>query len=424
VANSRLFHDGDLSSTLAEHTRQVVERIESLPADAALGTPEQDLVDRFAGELRVEPVVIDWDRRTLEPNEVRVDVSGDPNRFFRDPGRPFYLPGTRLAFHFPFTGDEAVLRCRASQGFLTYPVADIRPREREIVISFEVPSPADPEAILKDLERQTSLITQLAAFANTDVERHNAGVEATARSAVERRRAKLLGDQNLIAALGIPLRRPESANPTFAVAPTRKKITMGTSASPVGRPAARPEPVLPEEVYEEILATIGRMVDVIERSPAAFSTLDEEALRTHLLVGLNGAFDPPATGETFNGEGKTDILFRHQGRATFIAECKFWKGEKALLDAIGQLLGYLTWRDTKAAILMFNRDRALSGVLAKVPGIVAKHPAFEREAEIDGETRFRFILRRPDDPERKIVLTVLVFEVPGPSSADRGSLSG
>ena len=57
-------------------------------------------------------------------------------------------------------------------------------------------------------------------------------------------------------------------------------------------------------------------------------------------MNLNGHYD--ATGETFNAEGKTDILIRTDGRNVFIAKCKFWKGQKALHVAIDQMLGYLT----------------------------------------------------------------------------------
>ncbi|HSW41134.1 MAG TPA: hypothetical protein VLM76_01305 [Patescibacteria group bacterium] len=42
----------------------MTELIANLPAGVALGTPEQDVVDRFADELRIEPVVIDWEART------------------------------------------------------------------------------------------------------------------------------------------------------------------------------------------------------------------------------------------------------------------------------------------------------------------------------------------------------------------------
>jgi hypothetical protein len=63
------------------------------------------------------------------------------------------------------------------------------------------------------------------------------------------------------------------------------------------------------------------------------------------------AFKAQATGETFNFQGKTDILIRVEAKNVYIAECKFWKGEKTLLATLDQLLSYLSWRDTKAALL-------------------------------------------------------------------------
>lgn len=164
--------------------------------------------------------------------------------------------------------------------------------------------------------------------------------------------------------------------------------------------------------YEEILSIIENMVAVIERSPHAFSSMSEEDLRQHFLVQLNGQYEGQATGETFNYEGKTDILVRHEGRNLFIAECKFWKGPASLTKAIDQLLGYLSWRDTKTAIILFNQTKSFSSVLKQVPGIVGKHANFIREEPSPSETRFRFVLRHRDDPERHIVLTVLCFDVP------------
>lgn len=72
------------------------------------------------------------------------------------------------------------------------------------------------------------------------------------------------------------------------------------------------------------------MVLVMERSPHAFAKMGEEDLRTHFLVQLNGLYEGQATGETFNFEGKTDILIRVEGKNIFIAECKFWTGPKRI----------------------------------------------------------------------------------------------
>ena len=117
---------------------------------------------------------------------------------------------------------------------------------------------------------------------------------------------------------------------------------------------------------------------VMERSPNAFKTLGEEDLRTHFLMQLNGHYEGQATGETFNYEGKTDILVRAKDKNMFIAECKFWNGPKDFKDAIDQLLGYTSWRDTKTALLIFNRTTTMSTVLNRIPEIAKKHSRYKQ----------------------------------------------
>ena len=68
------------------------------------------------------------------------------------------------------------------------------------------------------------------------------------------------------------------------------------------------------------------------------------------------------------------VTIRVKDRNIFIAECKFWSGEKSLRETIDQLLGYLSWRDTKAAVIIFSRNRDFSGVPQTIQGSVPKHP--------------------------------------------------
>ena len=166
------------------------------------------------------------------------------------------------------------------------------------------------------------------------------------------------------------------------------------------------------EQYEQALKIIQDMTLVMERSPEAFKTLDEEALRQHFLMQLNGQFEGNATGETFNMSGKTDILLRERERNVFIAECKFWKGQKAFAEAIDQLLGYATWRDGKTAILMFNRGTETSTVLTGIDAAVKAHPNFKRAVNWPHESGFRYVLHANGDANRELILTVLVFHVP------------
>ena len=154
------------------------------------------------------------------------------------------------------------------------------------------------------------------------------------------------------------------------------------------------------------------MTLVMERSPNAFKAMDEEAVRQHFLVQLNGQFEGKATGETFNMAGKTDILLREGDRNVFIAECKFWKGPKAFGEAIDQLLGYATWRDGKTAILVFNRGVETSTVLAGIDSVAEAHANFKRTVDWPHESGFRYVFHGNGDKNRELILTVLVFHVP------------
>jgi len=164
--------------------------------------------------------------------------------------------------------------------------------------------------------------------------------------------------------------------------------------------------------YDEILSVISNMVAVMERNPKTFQKIEEEALRDHFLVQLNGKYKGQATGETFNGNGKTDILIRVEGKNIFIAECKFWGGEKKLKETLDQLLGYTTWRDTKLALLIFNRRKNFTAVLKQIPEVIKNHPNFTRKTPYPSETGFRFELHHPDDKNRELLLTVLAFDIP------------
>lgn len=230
-----------------------------------------------------------------------------------------------------------------------------------------------------------------------------------ARSEIETRKARLLADRNMVANLPFKIKARPGAQKTYVASVTRKPIAVATSitAAPF-----KPEPVLEEATYQQILKIMDSMVHVMEHSPSSFATMGEEALRQHFLVQLNGQFEGAATGETFNFTGKTDILIRVQDRNIFIGECKFWGGGKAFLDTITQLLGYLSWRDTKAAVIMFNRNADFTGMLKAMEAAISKHPNLKRGPTKESETRFRCVFGNPIDPNREVTVTVMAFNVP------------
>lgn len=270
----------------------------------------------------------------------------------------------------------------------------------------------DANQVKSQIDRTISHIQSYLINLRSNVAGLNSQLQGEARGAIEARGAKLLENRNMVAALGFKMKERQNAPKTFVAPEVRRKL------APVLPPASsmpyKPEPALATADYEHILGVMQSMTQVMELSPSAFHAVDEEALRSHFLVQLNGHYQGQATGETFNYEGKTDILIRSEGRNIFIAECKFWSGPKKLIETIDQLLGYSSWRDTKTAVVLFNRNRDFSKVLAAIPETVFQHPQFKRELPGSSETIFRYLFANRDDRNRELYLTVMAFDVPTP----------
>ncbi|HMH00003.1 MAG TPA: hypothetical protein VK555_01255 [Terriglobales bacterium] len=151
-----------------------------------------------------------------------------------------------------------------------------------------------------------------------------------------------------------------------------------------------------ENHYKQILEIIQNMSIAMERSPTAFAKLEEEHLRFHFLIQLNGVYEGEAMGEAFNYQGKTDILVRSGGHNLFIAECKFWGGEQVLLDTTDQLFRYVTWRDTKTAVIMFVKKKtSFTTFVTQARNFMKKHSDYLSGPVEEGETRFRYMFKHP-----------------------------
>ena len=131
-----------------------------------------------------------------------------------------------------------------------------------------------------------------------------------------------------------------------------------------------------------------------------------------MLAHLNGHYKGSATGETFRKKGKTDIRIEDENRAAFVAECKVWKGEKVVTEAIDQLMGYLTWRDCKSALIIFNKHNLkFSEILQKVPVLLRNHRFFNKDLGSVGDGEWSYIFRSGEDEARLIYLRVFLFNI-------------
>jgi hypothetical protein len=140
--------------------------------------------------------------------------------------------------------------------------------------------------------------------------------------------------------------------------------------------------------------------------------LDEEELRDILLAHLNGHFEGRATGETFRRKGKTDIRIEDKQRSAFVAECKVWSGAGEIAKAVGQLLSYLTWRDSKAALVVFNKSVAgFSELPERMHQTILAHPFLVKEISIKVPGEYRFQMHSQEDPGRRVTVHAYLFNL-------------
>ena len=407
VRNNSLFSTVEWFSFKEYQLKDLAEEVNGWNGDQLLKTSVEDLCEYFVNKYRIDVPVLDRDGIAVDQRETEVDVSRDPLRFISDRSQPVYVSGTEIEITVPFTGDSLAFTITPIIYSSNPPSGNVRDGTLTFFITGEN---LEVDKVRLEIDQKVDHIDSYLTNLRENADTLHRDLDSIVRQRIEQRRKKLLADQNLVASLGFKLKQRTDSPKTYTAPEVRRRIT------PVPTPASsmpyKPEPTLDEADYEHMLEVIENMAQVMERSPSAFSTMDEESLRSHFLVQLNGHYEGQATGETFNYEGKTDILIRSEGKNIFIAECKYWAGPQKLTEAIDQLLSYSSWRDTKVAVIVFNRNKGFTQVLDAIKSTTKTHPNFKRELGDCSETSFRFLFSHRDDKNRELTLTILAFDIP------------
>lgn len=177
-------------------------------------------------------------------------------------------------------------------------------------------------------------------------------------------------------------------------------------------PKKEEEPFLTRESLNSVIELIKNAGLAFERTPKAFSKLEEEDLRDVLLSTLNAVFRGEATGETFSKSGKTDIYVRFSARDLLICECKFWDGEKSYTEALEQLFGYLTWRESYAILITLSKRSSFSEVVTKAMDVTSVHPTIiSGSIKKISDSYFTTIHSFPDDKAKHIEIHHMLFNL-------------
>lgn len=400
----------------------LLSAIHGYDANAVLQTPLEELAKYFEDRFLVQPLVLKSNETYLpeQPREESV-CERVRDRIWGDEGEYVNVDRNYISFtvHVPFDGDGSLFDLQPSSR-----THNMSRQMQAFVSGNEIHLPyrllAQDNVDLESYYNQdVGMISTNVDRLNGDIARLNAQIPALIREKLNERLGSASKSQTLIQSLKIPIKKRDDVPATYSIPDVQRKPKI------IEAPKVKtytPEPTLDAGEYENILTIIKDMALAMERSPSTFAKISEEEIRDFFLIHLNGHYKGNATGETFNGAGKTDILIRHKGENAFIAECKFWKGQKKTTEAVDQLLGYVTWRDTKTSILLFSKQPDLSEVLEKAVQTIKSHKNYKSEYThsaselLSSDTIFGYKFMHPSDKDKEIFLTLMAFQITNPKS--------
>lgn len=399
MRDAPLFRSGQLTDYLSERLVSALAAVEQASPTELQFSP-QAAAERIVGQFKVEPVELDFTE--ISRTEPRVVTPHEPV-----PTGWRALPVTKFSVVVPMTGDSELLR-RIASTYTMGPTPEASLQEDSVVF-FITGSQLTPEQVTSKVEHFKREVTKMLEWAHTDLRNWDRQFRAHVTKAVFERKRHLDQADDLSAALTIPLVRAAPSK-QVTVPLVRKQVVSRSQES--SSPSA--EPVLEETVYEDVLRTVGGLARAMERLPHTARRFSEPELRDLILFVLNANYEGAARGEVFNGDGKTDILLDWQGRNAFIAECKIWRGPKKFAEAIDQLAGYLVWRDTKAALVLFIRQANATAIVESADKTIRDHPLFRSATPApEPEHRRDYLIVSKDDHNRFIRLALLPVVVPG-----------
>jgi len=362
-------------------------------------TDINSLVENFVTKYTLHPLVL----KEPVPSETKEGTRDAVNHWGEQYKKKIY----KISVSVPFEGSRVLFDCSPSTCILVSPGKETKINHNSVstVIILEE---LDPQKYKAALDKEVAAVSANIPAINAEITPWNNTLEHTARQLLEKRMGLVLKKLDFMEQIG--LKKNADSDRFLVPPPVAKKAVPSPVKEP--SPGGVKSPVLPADVYDDILNVIHSVGCAMERKPWLYAGKNEEAIRDVFLLFLETRYESTTgTGEAFNRKGDTDILLKYakDGSNLFVAECKFWRGQKNFLEAINQLLGYLTHRDTKTALMVFCEQKDFTAVLQTAANEVRNHPQFRRKVKDRFNTSTSYVFVLPQDGQKEILMEVMFF---------------
>jgi hypothetical protein len=407
--NRVLFHENSLQDYFENRMLQIKNKAESIDKNTVLDTDIEVLVDSLFEIYKIKPLNLLSNKYNLkpEPKEVQFESRDE----FGEVRRKYH---SVFEFQILCNGDAYLWKCKPDQHFKCNIEAKFLLRKENMendIIEVKILIPNEENYnetdILNKLSTKLDDIEKIIKNINEKVNRHNNMILSKIQETISRRKQSFEKNNEIVKAINIKLSKNMDA-PNINIIPIKKDIIKPIAQNIEISPAW----TISEDDYEYILKVIRHVGRTFEKLPKTFSKLGETGLRDVIIANLNGYYEGLATSETFRMGGKTDICIEYKNRSAFVAECKIWHGKSELSKAIDQLLRYLTWRDCKTSIILFNTEKsAFLKTQSEIPLFLNKHPNSIKQICINEKGEWRYELCSLDDEEQKITIHFFLFNL-------------
>lgn len=382
--------------------QSIREEISSKGKNYILNVDETEFIEYLSEKYRIEPLNI-----ILKSEEVSPPVKSQ-ERVNNNWGEEYLADCYNFRIKYHFTGKADLFAVKPNP--YTYSTYDIDVNFVDKTVSFNI------KIFRQDAEEFNKAKSDAYsnAFANLNkvndhVIQFNSDYEKVITSIFQQAKNKYREENAFFSAINVKV---DKNTQSIFTAPTIKKKIITQPKVSENREFSS-VPTMSKEMYLDVLKVVYDSGKSMEKKPALYLGKDEEGLRDQFLFVLETRYEgTTATGETFNRGGKADIILKYasDGSNLFIAECKIWHGSSEFLKAISQLFDrYLTWRDSKVALMLFVKNKDISNVLKIIKEDISKHEYYLQYKHDRGESSFSYEFHLPNDHDKKVELEVMIF---------------
>lgn len=402
-ADGNLFGKADTQTLREALKKQIFDKIKSLSDDYILNVSEDEYITYLKQDFHLFCPEIKYSEAYMDPRKVLVDPEYLPRYW----GAESSIEMTVIRVFWPFDGDAEMLYFRPST-FTLSGWSNISIGTGVLYVDI-LNINDDKEEIKRSINNYSSTLKTMIGYLQNDYQSINRELSSFIEHTFCQIKNKIKQDASFISDIGLPIKNGADSSKTYAV-PTVKRRFTEPKVSPNSSKSDQLSPVMDDSTYQQILESICLYGKNLEQYPNTTKDKGEEDIRSLFLSNLSSSFKSlSSTGESFNCSGKTDIMVKAGNDILFIAECKKWKGAQVYSQAITQLLGYLNWRNRKAALLIFVTGTKVSTVLNEIPATTVKHSYYSKTLPQQSPSWFKFKFKNPQDESLTIDLSVLVF---------------